>query len=118
MDNNYIDEMVRDSIGEYEMAFDPADWDAMEEQLERDTRVRRKLYATKAIEACLLLVTVWTIMQFVEIDNSASYQPALIENQQAVSPLPADNEQTVPLQTNEEGQNEKSSKSYSFAKRT
>ena len=110
MDNNYIDEMVRDSIGEYEMAFNPADWDVMEEELERDTRVRKKLYATKAIEACLLLVTVWTIMQFVEIDNSANYQPTLIEHREAVSPPVDEEQEVVPFKSNEKQENNSSSK--------
>lgn len=109
MDNNYIDEMVRDSIGEYEMAFDSADWDAMEEHLETDNQVRRKLYATKAIEACLMLVTVWTIMQFVEMDNSASYQPTLIEHQEKLPPA-IDSEQIIPLETDENLQDVNSEK--------
>ena len=109
MDNNYIDEMVRDSIGEFEMAFNPADWDVMEEHLEQDNRVRRKLYVTKAIEACLMLVTVWTIMQFIEIDNSANYQPPLIENQETV-PASVNEGQTAPLEVKGNQKKENSAK--------
>ena len=64
-----MDNMVRDAIGEYELAFNPADWDAMEAQLEKDTRVRRKLYVAKGVEVCLMALAIWTTLQFVNIDN-------------------------------------------------
>lgn len=98
--------MVRDSIGEFEMAFNPADWDAMEEHLERDNRVRRKLYVTKAIEACLMLVTVWTVMQFIKIDNASTYQPTLIEQQQN-APSSVDEQDVTPLPAIEKQEREK-----------
>jgi hypothetical protein len=104
MDNNYIDEIVRDSIGEYEMAFSPDDWDAMESRLENDARVRRKLYTVKAVEACLMLVTIWTILQFVQIDNTANYEPQLIEKSTTAPPV-NENERTFPLDAQDNKEN-------------
>lgn len=90
MENNYIDNMVRDAIGEYEMAFNPADWDAMEAQLEKDTRVRRKLYVAKGVEVCLMALAIWTTLQFVSIDNTAHYQSTTTQ-QETISPQPTEN---------------------------
>lgn len=106
MDNNFIDKMVQDALGDYEMAFDSSDWDAMEEQLEQDTQMRRKLYFTKGIEVCLMALAIWTTVQFVQIDSAATNFSATPSTEQ-IAPnaeqAPQNGENTIaPVQSEHE----------------
>ncbi|MGB0863432.1 MAG: outer membrane beta-barrel protein [Saprospiraceae bacterium] len=68
MENNYMDKLVRDSLGDYEMNFPASDWDEMEQRLDRSDSMRRKLYLTKGIEVCLMVFAIWTAVHWVQSD--------------------------------------------------
>lgn len=72
MENNYMDKLVRDALGEYEMNVPASDWSEMEHRLDRSDSMRRKLYLTKGIEVCLMVFAIWTAVQWVQTDISGA----------------------------------------------
>lgn len=70
MENNYMDNLVRDALSEYEMNVPASDWNEMEGRLDRSDSMRRKLYLTKGIEVCLMVFAIWTAVQWVQTDIS------------------------------------------------
>ncbi len=99
MENNYMDKMVRDAIGEYETNVPSSNWDEMEMLLDKDTDMRRRLYMAKGIEVFLMVFAIWTVMQFVQTDAASSSHteanaPTIIESsEQPNAPVILDNEE-------------------------
>lgn len=91
MDNNYIDKAVREAVGDYEVDFATPDWEEMESRLDQDQALRRKLYLTKAVEVCLVLLAIWTIVPF--LDTQAPHEAPSSPDEPAIAaPLQADDE--------------------------
>lgn len=76
MENNYMDKLVRDAIGDYEPNFPDSDWDEMESLIENDNSMRRKMYIAKGIEVLLMVFAIWTVIQFVNTDTASNAQDA------------------------------------------
>lgn len=90
MDNNYIDKAVREAVGDYEVDFATPDWEEMESRLDQDNALRRKLYLTKAVEVCLVLFAIWTVVPFLESEpHHEATPPAAIESIQHDTPIAA-----------------------------
>lgn len=93
MDNNYIDKAVREAVGDYEVDFTTPDWEEMESRLDQDNALRRKLYLTKAVEVCLVLLAIWTVIPFLESEPPHTTTPpsdATTPVATPVEPLPTD----------------------------
>lgn len=99
MDNNYIDKAVREAVGDYEVDFATPDWEEMESRLDQDQALRRKLYFTKAVEICLVLLAIWTIVPFLDTQTPHEASPALDEPT-ITAPLQADDEPIAALPPN------------------
>jgi len=86
MENNSMDKMVRDAIGDYESNVPSSNWDEMETLIEKDSSMRRRLYIAKGIEVLLMVFAIWTVIQFVNTDTNTS-------NTNAVAPTNQPSEQ-------------------------
>ncbi|MCH2043213.1 MAG: outer membrane beta-barrel protein [Saprospiraceae bacterium] len=65
-DFDFIDEFARDALGDFEVDFNPDDWDRMEEALDKKKHLRPRLWLLKSVELGILVLAIFTIFNFTQ----------------------------------------------------
>lgn len=69
-DFDFIDEFARDALGDFEVDFNPDDWDRMEEALDKKKHLRPRLWLLKSVELGILVLAIFTIFNFTQDSSS------------------------------------------------
>lgn len=64
IDDTQIDDLARQSLHNYEVPYQKSHWEIMAERLEEEFSLRRKLYKYKVLELALMLLFIFTMINF------------------------------------------------------
>jgi len=72
--NKYTDKQIQEALGDLEFPFQEQDWDVMNARLDEEQKKTTKFFWFRTIEALILFLAVWTIIEFVPFNQGTTIE--------------------------------------------
>ena len=88
MEDIYLDGVVYDHLKNLQAPYEPANWDKMSARLDEEYAYRRKVIVTKSMEVLVLLLLIWTGINFFPNKKVISTPTPPVAEKQKATPIP------------------------------